>query len=465
MPYDRDELEDDGFGETSRYAAHLDRGWSLLEKSELSAARASAEQARELRPEAPDASVLLGAIALAEGDAEESLRCYDVAIELDPDYLEPYAAAAQVCLFDLGDALRALQYCEDALELDSLESLDALDLELLAAEAESQLGKHQAVHKRLSNMDELDELTRMLDPEGVPADASNTSESIGDAQVAHDTELAHDAETMDAEEDQPDEEDAAEQLQRGLHLSLRLARLWLDFGMASSALELLRTVVRRFANEADAWYLLTEAENHGGDARSACHAALRTYRLDAQMRIPKWAPTPALLHRRVVQILNECSDPTLHALVERRAGLVVLIHDSPSLELVLEGVDPRIPALSLAVRPAHDESSSDEDNQPSLTGIAIYRRNLLRVVRDEEQFDEELRYAVLDELAAFHQLDSERRRRLQLAPIDPPQPTQKTRGSAYPRGEHVEAIATQEETSAETGSARRAKRRRKPMLS
>jgi tetratricopeptide (TPR) repeat protein len=100
---DSEDLDDAGFGETSRYAAHLDRGWSLLDRAEFEAARQSATHAQRLRPDAPDAAVLLGAIALAEGDAGESLRCYDQAIELDPDYFEPYAAAAQVALFDLGD--------------------------------------------------------------------------------------------------------------------------------------------------------------------------------------------------------------------------------------------------------------------------------------------------------------------------------------------------------------------------
>src|SRR5690606_5863305 len=123
-----------GFGETSRYAAHLDRGWSLLDRADYEAARQSALQAQRIRPDAPDAAVLLGAIALAEGDPVESLRWYDQAIELDPDYFEPYAAAAQIALFDLGDAARALQFCDDGLGVEAVSAIDALDLELLGAE-------------------------------------------------------------------------------------------------------------------------------------------------------------------------------------------------------------------------------------------------------------------------------------------------------------------------------------------
>ena len=163
MSEEPEELEDNGFGETSRYAAHLDRGWSLLDRGDLGAARTSAEQARELRPEAPDAAVLLGAIALADRNPQESLRWYDAAVELDPEYLEPYAAAAQVCLFDLGAHEQALRYCEEALELEHREPFETLDLQLLAAEAQLALGRFEAARARLAGVDETDNLCAALE--------------------------------------------------------------------------------------------------------------------------------------------------------------------------------------------------------------------------------------------------------------------------------------------------------------
>src|SRR5690349_11060990 len=117
---DAEETEDAGYGETSRYAAHLDRGWALLDRGDLAAARTSVQHAQDVRPDDPDAAVLLGAIALAEGNAQDSLRCYDRAIEMDGEYLEPYAAAAAVCLYELDDPARALRYVSDALELEDL---------------------------------------------------------------------------------------------------------------------------------------------------------------------------------------------------------------------------------------------------------------------------------------------------------------------------------------------------------
>lgn len=432
-----EDLDDSGFGETSRYAAHLDRGWSLLDRADYEAARQSALQAQQIRPDAPDAAVLLGAIALAEGDPVESLRWYDQAIELDPDYFEPYAAAAQVALFDLGDAARALQFCDDGLGVESVSAVDALDLELLGAECLVSLGRDEEARTRLEALREHPLFTAVLrSPEG--GEAGDGDMSFGSAPAAEpddeppptrgrrrrpvvrdDGEDDDEQDAVDAaleldqdENGEPlDEEERSAQVQRVLQFVLRMSRLWLDLGAPESALPALRAAAERFPNNADAWHLLSEAEYARGDGRAACHAALRVYRLDQQAATPKWLPNPAQLHRKVVHILSSCPDDTLRELGQRRAALVLLVHDVPSLELVLEGVDPRISALSLATR------GSTDDDPPELTGLAIYRRNLMRLARSPEQFDHELRFAVLEELANFFQLGDVRRERLGLPPL------------------------------------------------
>lgn len=459
-----EDLDDSGFGETSRYAAHLDRGWSLLDRAEYEAARQSALQAQRIRPDAPDAAVLLGAIALAEGDPVESLRWYDQAIELDPDYFEPYAAAAQVALFDLGDAARALQFCDDGLGVESVSAIDALDLELLGAECLVSLGRDEEARTRLEALREHPLFTAVLR-------ANEGSEGQGDADMSAESGAApeeveeppaargrrrrpivrddadedeQDAVDAVAELDQDengeplDEEERSAQVQRVLQFILRMSRLWLDLGAPESALPALRGAAERFPNNADAWHLLSEAEYARGDGRAACHAALRVYRLDQQTNPPKWLPNPAQLHRKVVHILSSCPDDALRELGQRRAALVLLVHDVPSLELVLEGVDPRISALSLATR------GHSDDEPPELTGLAIYRRNLMRLARSPEQFDHELRFAVLEELANFFQLSDARRDRLGLPPLSgdadyfdddppPPPPVEEEEEPAAPR--------------------------------
>ena len=100
--------------------------------------------------------------------------------------------------------------------------------------------------------------------------------------------------------------------------------------------------------------------------------------------------------------------------------ITVMVRDAPAPELVMEGVDPRVTVLALAGRPGA-EAELFEDSEvgpPVLTGLAVYRRNLARFARDAEQFDQQLRYAVLDELASFVGLPDEARERLGLPPIE-----------------------------------------------
>jgi hypothetical protein len=128
------------------------------------------------------------------------------------------------------------------------------------------------------------------------------------------------------------------------------------------------------------------------------------------------------MHRKVVQVLGECTDPALNGLVQRDGPLIVLVQDAPAPELVMEGVDPRATALVLAAR-APTELPGAKSLDPSelqVTGVALYRRNLLRIARTPEQFEQELRYSVLEELATFMQLDDERRAALDLPPQRPP---------------------------------------------
>lgn len=344
--------------------------------------------------------MLLGAISLAEADPEESVEWYLRAIELDPEYLEPYAAAAQVFLFDLGEAPRALELCEDALALESLTPLDRFDIQLLAAEAELAAGRRDEVADRLKRISAMGHLGAIL-------------------EETDDEQRRLDALKELWSEDAFDEEDAAECLGKVVQLTARMSRLWLDLREPKQALPWLRAIVERASGDADAWYLLGEAEALMGNAKAASHAALQTYRIDAQLRLPKWSPRPATLHRKAVEVVTTCANADIRALLEKTENLVVLIHEAPSLELVLEGVDPRAPALALAARPQTPEPT---ETRPSLTGIAIYRRNIARLCKDREQFEHELRHAVLDELSMFLQLDDEARTALGLPPLAPPAP-------------------------------------------
>ncbi|MCA9681838.1 MAG: tetratricopeptide repeat protein [Myxococcales bacterium] len=139
----RREIEADdaeGYGEASRYTAHIDRGWSLLDRGDFQHARNSAHQAQRLRPDVPDAAMLMAAISLAEGDADGSLEWYERAIEADAEYVDAQLAAAQLLLYDLDDPQRALARAEQARELDELGQPGRADVRALEHQ-QPQLGQ------------------------------------------------------------------------------------------------------------------------------------------------------------------------------------------------------------------------------------------------------------------------------------------------------------------------------------
>ena len=389
---------DSGYGESSRYAAHLDRGWAMLDRGDVVAARTSVEHAQEVRPDDPDASVLLGAIALAEGDPAEALRCYERAAELDPEYLEPYVAAAQVCLFDLEDPTRALRFCEDALELEHLSAFEALDLGLLRAECLlAQAGANTPPGQPLA-LETLPELGHAEDLAVVVATLELAARGPSEADLeSRDSVHAEAAEALllDADGERLDEEEQRDRVARAFQLVMRWARLKLDLGDMDSATEQLRKLTDRFPEEADAWYLLGEALLRAKDVLRAAEASLRTLELDARAALPAWMPPVGRLQRRVLQTLQRVEIPAVRQAIADERPIAVLIQERPAPELVAEGVDPRQPALALGTR------IDPQAPAATLTGIAIYVANIARVCRDATQFEEELKLSLEEELGVF----------------------------------------------------------------
>ncbi|MEM6291927.1 MAG: tetratricopeptide repeat protein [Myxococcota bacterium] len=382
---------DSGYGESSRYAAHLDRGWALLDRGDVVAARTSVEHAQEVRPDDPDASVLLGAIALAEGDPNEALRCYERAVELDPEYLEPYVAAAQVCLFDLEDPVKAQRFCDDALELERLSPFEAVDVRLLSAECQLSRDDKRAPAgvEELTRPEHLGVVIKTLELAARgPTDGDLEHDDIAVVQAAEYLLLDIDGELLD-------EEERRDRVARAFQLVMRWARLTLDLGDVSGATEQLQALTTWFPDEADAWYLLGEAQLRGRDVMRAAEASLRTLELDARGDLPSWVPPVNLLQRRVLQALQRAEVPAIADAIDQDRPLAVLIQERPAPELVTEGVDPRIPVLALGTR--------IDPEAPSLTlvGLAVYVANIARVCRDATQFEDELRLSIADELKVF----------------------------------------------------------------
>ncbi|TPV95446.1 MAG: hypothetical protein B7733_09905 [Myxococcales bacterium FL481] len=370
-----DTLEGDGYAETSQYAAHLDRGWSMLDRGDHSAARRSAQHAQKLRPEAPDPAVLLAAVSLAEGEAEESVRWYERAQELDPEYLEPFAAAAHVMLFDLQDPERALSYCDQALSLASADPLERIDLELLAAECKLLSERVGEARTQLSAIDGLDTIEAALLADGDAADGA-LSRLLG------------------AQDDALDDEELQDVVHKAMQLALRLARLWLDLREPDGALAWLSRLTTRYPNDADAWYLLSEAETVAGNGHAAACAALQSLQLDLSWELPEWVPEPTALHKEILEFLRHSDHAEIKRTVHTARTFVVVVHDTPAVELVLEGLDPRVPALVLVSR-------ATPDGAPEPTGLAVYRRNIARMCDGQPRFARELGECIETEFSTF----------------------------------------------------------------
>jgi tetratricopeptide (TPR) repeat protein len=439
VPRREQEPEDDGFGEASRYTAHLDRGWSLLDRGDFQHARNSARQALELRPDVPDAAMLLAAISLAEGDPEASLEWYERAIETDAEYVDAQLAAAQVLLYDLEQPERALARAGQGRELEEATLADLLDFGLIEAEALLSLGEHGGAAERVEQLSELWVIEDLLDAQ---TDREQLPELL--RQFAGDIDDGEGGPELAPGEFEPEELEHL--MGRVVSLAVRVARLHMEFGSPELALPWLDGLLRRFGDDPDIWYLSNEAAYLAGQPVQAAHAALQVLQLDARNAVPEPSPQPAEIHAKVVELLLACPDPDLRELA-RSPSFVVVVNEAPPFELVLEGVDPRARVLALAARTGGDNEAS-----PTLTGLAIYRRNLASSTRnasaraaslahasavgaasasasgrDPSAFELELGLAVFDELSVFFGFDEARRERLGLPSSDwgpPPRTTE-----------------------------------------
>src|SRR5262245_60739908 len=181
-------------------SAHLDRGWDLIEKGDFHGAEKSARRILKIDKRAPEGHLLLGAAKSGWGDAEAAMGHFEKAIELDPDYVEPYLHAADTCLAALEDPERALQLVDDALELVSEDDDARSDALLLKAEAELLRG-----------------------------DPASARAALG--------------ELPDAPFDEPS-------------LHLRAGRLWLEAGDLARSERELRRLLERNPDAADGWHAL-----------------------------------------------------------------------------------------------------------------------------------------------------------------------------------------------------------------
>src|SRR5258708_6590567 len=94
--------------------AHLDHGWDLAQHGDTRGAEASARQALEIDPNAPEVHNLLGYVAALSGDAEEAVEHYKNALALDEGYFDAMLNAAEILVHPLAEFDQAVDMCDEA---------------------------------------------------------------------------------------------------------------------------------------------------------------------------------------------------------------------------------------------------------------------------------------------------------------------------------------------------------------
>ncbi|HEY6728794.1 MAG TPA: tetratricopeptide repeat protein [Polyangiaceae bacterium] len=313
-----------------QFSAHLDRGWDLVQRGDSRGAEQSARRALELDSQSPEAHNLLGYVAALQGEFEDAIESYREAIALDDTYLEAMLNAAEVYIHPLGDFDEALRICDHALTL--AENDDEL-VDTLLLKFDAHLGKG-----------ELDEAKALCErfPPG-PFENPNHTFLVGRALY----------ETGDVERAAPLIEEAA----------------------------------KRSGKNPEATYYLGLVRDERGDARGATEAFLTARELDLELPAPVWTLTRETFEVTAKRAVLSLPDD-LRLFVREDE---VYAADTPGVEVVVDGVDPR--ALLLL-----DGVNAREASAHPTARVFVYQRNVERLAGSVELVEAEIRSALEREI-------------------------------------------------------------------
>jgi tetratricopeptide (TPR) repeat protein len=277
-----------------QFTAHLDRGWDLAQKGDAAGAIACARRALELDPQSPEVHNLMGFASALDGEAEEALEHYRLAIALDETYFEAMLNAAEVMIAPLGEYDSAIAQIEEALDYAETDE-EVADCVLLKVDAWMAKGDYE--------------------------EAKRAMKMLPDGPVGGPTYL------------------------------FLIGRAWYELGQIDKAAPLIEQAVRADPQSADAHYYLGLVRDEQGDARGATEALLRSRALDGARGPAVWAPSPETFTTLVGTTIEK-----LDAVLARYVrGSEVYVVDLPGAELVVDGVDPR--ALLVIDTPPTEEGA------------------------------------------------------------------------------------------------------------
>ena len=106
---------------SSQFERDIDEAWACLDEDDLVGAAAALFSARSVAPEAPEVFELEAGLALAHEESEAALEAYTRWADADPDDPRPRIGAAELYLYEFGDAEGAGKLVRDVLARGGLE--------------------------------------------------------------------------------------------------------------------------------------------------------------------------------------------------------------------------------------------------------------------------------------------------------------------------------------------------------
>jgi len=321
----------------------IDRAMSLIDEGELDEASKLIERAKKSAPNAPETLYALGALASARDDVDEAIARFLDAADADPEWPIPLLAAGWEEL-ERDDAERALEIAEEVLEAWPKDDVARTDAMLMRAEAHLDL------------------------------------EDLGAAREAIE---AIDTSSAD----------------RDVHMDV--ATLWCAVGEHGREEGLLRAVVERHPDDADALYALGLCLHDRDEHGEATELWIKVRELDLATERAQIA----LTHEEIEAIAERTLEELPKEVRERLGNVPILVEDFPSEHLVREGLDPRL--LGLFTGTPLPSKSVLEGQPHSPDSAVLFLRNLEAACATREELEEEIRITILHETAHFFGLDDE----------------------------------------------------------
>lgn len=342
-------IDDDG--PSDALEENLDRAWELVASGDLAEALKLTELTLELDPDSPDAHNLLGYIHASGGNTEKALEHYYRAIEEDEFFVEAMLNAADLLIHPIGDAPAALQLLDEALTLAGTDE-ERVEALVLKSECLLHMGERERAAEVVASI-----------PNG-PFPTARLAFMVGKARFE-----SGDVETAEA---------------------------------------LLRDARSREPHNPDSAYFLGLALETRGHRDAATIEFLTTRMLDAKAPPPTTSLAQEQFERRVRSAIKRLPP----AFSEKLEGSLVVVSDLPGVEVVAEGVDPRLPVLLDDAPPAEADAAhraQSRSGEPQrVARCFVYQRNVERSAAGPSELTDEIRYALERELLlVFPSLEGE----------------------------------------------------------